>query len=1600
MKSLKSIMTFLVSCCLTFSLVFAGNSAMQKERIANKERTFLYPEKVAYYINNLGYVPEADYSFINQRDCEAGDPEYTWTCGGGAWDSEMSFTLTNSAGDTLVAGIPAGSGTICLADGDYVLTMIDAYGDGWNGGSWSLVGADGATYADCGAAFTTGSELDCSFSLGGAPPAGGCTDPNAPNFDPDAVVDDGSCDFYCLDTQFACASGDQCIPASFLCDGSSTTGTAGWGPDCADGSDEVIGDCCEAGAAAYATADPPVCGGAEDVYGCVDTEACNFNADATLDDGSCLYNDCLGECGGTAVVDCLGECGGTALTDECGVCEGDGSACAGCSNPTWYDDQYCDTANNTAECGYDGGDCCPGDCPEGGANNPGSFSCEENGGDCLTCLDPESADNAPGGPCDLPIPGAPENLTCTPGYDVLSGSTTDLNWDAVDGAVQYNVYQDVVTCEEEGLFTCWDGSCAPTEADCPVQGECADGTLLDCPEDDFDCVTASWVGDGYCDGVDQAYGANLCCYDLDGGDCTPAECGDTTPVDCPAVWSACLESIIDTEYYAACSDPDCTGGIGGSCDGAVVPGLSAECGTAASNIASGTCPDPCGGGAPVGCDPLTQFECGDGSCIPAGFYCDGSSENGNASWPADCADGSDEVLADCCDAGLYDDATCGIEPEPVDCDGLTVAMADAYGDGWNGNVLTVGDQTFTIETGSSATGCYTGPMDVAVTCGGGSWGSEVSWSILDQDGTELLAGGAPYDGFLGEAPEGVVISEYEYTQEEINSSMAEKSRNAYQSKIAQSVFERMLNDGFINTQFLIDNNFVFNNNRELTLLGTVDTNFITLIMPASGEPQTFGVSAVSGGGESDITTVLDCVGGEATVGDLTTPYNVAASGYCEDSNGDGVQNVSGVEWTWEDDNYEELICADGSEPMVDCVGVEFCNNEPGFTGYDCFVGCENSYIGDTYCDDGTFGVDFTCEEYGGDCGDCPGVVTDDPNGYCPEPVDCTAEWSACLESIIDTEYYAACSDPDCTGGIGGSCDGAVVPGLSAECGTAASNIASGTCPDPCGGGAPVGCDPLTQFECGDGSCIPAGFYCDGSSENGNASWPADCADGSDEVLADCCDAGLYDDATCGIEPEPVDCDGLTVAMADAYGDGWNGNVLTVGDQTFTIETGSSATGCYTGPMDVAVTCGGGSWGSEVSWSILDQDGTELLAGGAPYDGFLGEAPEGVVISEYEYTQEEIDIQYEIKSQRAYEIKNAMFDNHENRRSVYNRVNLPTIVNINGDVLYSPAPNNRAISYELMLSCDDCNAGAPFSGTFTSTVTELLITGIDEGSNACGEVRALSSNTGTVSLWSETVCANSGCGPDCVAGDANGDGSVNVSDIVLLVGAILNNNGSTEGVECGDMPSPVDGNSDGTINVSDIVSIINIILNPMTSASEATEARINIGEIVEIVSDGQISAIQMVLTHGPDFSLNLTEDAWVSEYASTENKTTLIVVMPNSEYLFTPKGEFAIEDIIVLNSENQIDVTSNLIPSEFSVSNAYPNPFNPITALNINLPQESIVKVNVYNVAGQMVGSVFNNSLVAGKHSISWDASNLSSGVYLIRTEAGKNVSTQKVMLLK
>jgi len=79
---------------------------------------------------------------------------------------------------------------------------------------------------------------------------------------------------------------------------------------------------------------------------------------------------------------------------------------------------------------------------------------------------------------------------------------------------------------------------------------------------------------------------------------------------------------------------------------------------------------------------------------------------------------------------------------------------------------------------------------------------------------------------------------------------------------------------------------------------------------------------------------------------------------------------------------------------------------------------------------------------------------------------------------------------------------------------------------------------------------------------------------------------------------------------------------------------------------------------------------------------------------------------------------------------------------------------------------------------------------------------------------------------------------------------------------------------------------------------------------------------------------------------------------------------------------------------------YPNPFNPSTNIEFSLPKSSNVKLIVYNVLGQKVATLIDGKMNTGKHSVSFNASNLSSGMYFYRLEAGDFVQVQKMLLVK
>jgi hypothetical protein len=90
----------------------------------------------------------------------------------------------------------------------------------------------------------------------------------------------------------------------------------------------------------------------------------------------------------------------------------------------------------------------------------------------------------------------------------------------------------------------------------------------------------------------------------------------------------------------------------------------------------------------------------------------------------------------------------------------------------------------------------------------------------------------------------------------------------------------------------------------------------------------------------------------------------------------------------------------------------------------------------------------------------------------------------------------------------------------------------------------------------------------------------------------------------------------------------------------------------------------------------------------------------------------------------------------------------------------------------------------------------------------------------------------------------------------------------------------------------------------------------------------------------------------------------------------------------------------VIPAEYSLAQNYPNPFNPETTIEFGMPDDAQVKVTVFNVLGQVVTSLVDSELPAGYHVVTWDASDMASGVYFYRIQAGEYTATKRMVLMK
>jgi hypothetical protein len=173
-------------------------------------------------------------------------------------------------------------------------------------------------------------------------------------------------------------------------------------------------------------------------------------------------------------------------------------------------------------------------------------------------------------------------------------------------------------------------------------------------------------------------------------------------------------------------------------------------------------------------------------------------------------------------------------------------------------------------------------------------------------------------------------------------------------------------------------------------------------------------------------------------------------------------------------------------------------------------------------------------------------------------------------------------------------------------------------------------------------------------------------------------------------------------------------------------------------------------------------------------------------------------------------------------------------------------------------------------------------------------------------------------------------------------------------------------------------------------SDPTEFTVNDGSGAVVV---QRSGMYSYSNVAADSALGKT----VLKVGNKIGSLTGIVYYSFSQYKFVPRTNADFVNV-TLTGVNEKPVSA--IPASYTLNQNYPNPFNPSTTIRFALPSAGQTTLRVYNLLGQEMATLVNDVMPAGVHSVSFNASSLSSGVYFFRIESGAFRAVKKMMLVK
>ena len=134
-------------------------------------------------------------------------------------------------------------------------------------------------------------------------------------------------------------------------------------------------------------------------------------------------------------------------------------------------------------------------------------------------------------------------------------------------------------------------------------------------------------------------------------------------------------------------------------------------------------------------------------------------------------------------------------------------------------------------------------------------------------------------------------------------------------------------------------------------------------------------------------------------------------------------------------------------------------------------------------------------------------------------------------------------------------------------------------------------------------------------------------------------------------------------------------------------------------------------------------------------------------------------------------------------------------------------------------------------------------------------------------------------------------------------------------------------------------------------------------------------------------------------AMTEDKLAVPITISGRETDITLSFRAVGQDREIISQLTR-QLSLSAIPDDFSLSQAYPNPFNPVTQIQYAIPEDVHVELTLYDILGRQVSELVNTDQQAGYHKVIWNGDHNASGLYFVKMVAGEYISTQKLMLIK